>query len=513
VTDTPAGRLTIVGLGPGIWDLLTVEAVETLRSAGEVYARTAVHPTLAPIRDHLAGVTIHTFDDLYESESSFAAVYAAIVDRIENLARRPQGVVYAVPGSPSVGETTVRLLLERLDGRIPIRIVQGLSYVEPVLAATGATDAHWIELLDATEVALMASENALGEVPGVDERLPWRAPIPTVPLVASQLYNRETAGAVKLWLGRYYPDEHPVDLVTAAGTPNATTRRIGLYELDRQDGIDHLTTLYVPPLGENENVRTFAGLMNLTRTLRAPGGCPWDRDQTHATLKPHLLEEAYEVMEALDAEDPEMLAEELGDLLLQVTIHSQVAAEAGEFTIEDVIGGIVTKLIGRHPHVFAELELESAKAVLENWETFKQREKPKRSSILEQIPRSLPALPQSSLIQKRASSVGFEWPDVDAVLNKVVEEIDELRHAVDSNAAKERQREEFGDILFALVSVARHLHIDAEEALRLANRKFTARFQYVESRVGALGKSLRDLPPDELDAFWQEAKALGTARV
>jgi tetrapyrrole methylase family protein/MazG family protein len=251
--------------------------------------------------------------------------------------------------------------------------------------------------------------------------------------------------------------------------------------------------------------------MNLTRTLRAPGGCPWDREQTHASLKPHLLEETYEVLDALDSGDPAEIMEELGDLLFQVTIHSQVAAETGEFSIEDVICSIMTKLIGRHPHVFGELDLQNAQEVREHWETFKQREKPKRSSVLEQIPRGLPALPQSNLMQKRAASVGFEWPDVDQVIGKVEEELQELRHEIDVEAPREQEREEFGDILFALVSVARHLRIDPEEALRLANRKFAARFQYVESRVSAGGRSLRDLSPAELDEYWNEAKALGTA--
>lgn len=515
------GHVTVVGLGPGVWELLTIEAAATLGEAEEVYVRTAVHPTIEPIRAHLPQVRFHSFDDAYESLPTFREIYERIVEEIVRLARRPGGVVYAVPGSPSVSETTVRLLLERLsDTDVTIRLVQGMSFVEPVLSAVGVTDAAWLEVIDATEASLLASENAVGEivhgaverVAGKERRLPWRAPVPTAPMVVSQLYDRETASGVKLWLGRYYPDEHQVQVVRAAGTPACSVRSLPLYELDRLPDVDHLTALFVPPLAETENVRTFAGLMELTRTLRAPGGCPWDREQTHGSLKPHLLEETYEVLEALDAEDPVELAEEMGDLLFQVTIHSQVAAEAGEFTIEDVIQHIMTKLIGRHPHVFGELELENAQEVRQHWESFKQREKPKRASVLEQIPRGLPALPQSNLMQKRAASVGFEWPGLAEVIAKVEEELAELRHEVDVHASKEEQREEFGDILFALVSVARHLRVDPEEALRLANRKFAARFQYVESRVTAQGKSLRELSPAELDEYWQEAKALGGVR-
>lgn len=513
MNEEPVGQLTIVGLGLGAWDTLTMGAIDALRQARIVYVRTALHPPLAAIQAHLPEIQFHSFDHLYETLPHLSAVYDEIVRRvIEAAVREP--VVYAVPGSPSLSESTVRMLRGRArTAGIPVQLVQGLSYVEPVLAAVGISDAPWVQVLEAAEVALMADENALGEVPGEAVPLPWRAPIVTVPTLISYLYDCSLASAVKLWLGKYYPDEHRVQVVHTPGTSECRVEAIPLYELDRLPDIDYATALYVPPLAETENTRTFAGLMNVTRALRAPGGCPWDREQTHASLKPHLLEEAYEVMEALDSGDTQDLAEELGDLLFQVTIHSQVAAEAGEFSIEEVIGGIAGKLIGRHPHVFGELRLETADEVRGAWEGFKQREKPKRASILEQIPKGLPALPQSNLIQKRASSVGFEWPSLEEVISKVEEEIAELRHEVQLEASKDDEREEFGDILFALVSVARHLHIDPEEALRLANRKFVARFQYVEARVNTLDKSLRDLSPQELDTFWQEAKALGTHRV
>jgi tetrapyrrole methylase family protein/MazG family protein len=505
--------LTVVGLGPGVWELLTVEAASVLQEADEIYVRTGIHPSIEPIRRHLPNTPFHSFDSLYDTLPTLGQVYERIAEEVTRLAQRPGGAVYAVPGSPAVGETSVRLILERLRQLdVPVRLVQGISYVEPVLGATGVSDASWVEAVDASEAALMASENALGEAPGEEGTLPWRAPAPTVPLVISYLYDRQTASGVKLWLGRFYPDEHELRVIAAPGTPECSIRTVPLYEIDRLDGIDHRTALYVPPLPEVENVRTFAGIMNVTRRLRAPGGCPWDREQTHQTLKPHLLEEAYEVMEALDEGDPVLLAEELGDLLFQVTIHSQVAAEEGAFTVEDVIECITRKLIGRHPHVFGELQLENAQEVRQHWEAFKQREKPKRASVLEQIPRGLPALPQSNLMQKRAASVGFEWPSVAEVIGKVEEELEELREEIESGASKEQEREEFGDILFALVSVARHLRIDPEEALRLANRKFAARFQYVEARVSAQGKALRDLSASELDEIWEEAKALGTSR-
>jgi tetrapyrrole methylase family protein/MazG family protein len=362
-------------------------------------------------------------------------------------------------------------------------------------------DTPWVEIIDAREAARYGRENAVGEVPGEDGMLPWRAPLPTVPMVVTNLESSVIARAISAWLCRYYPAAHRVRVVSDGD------RWTTVADLAELEGLSAGTALHVPPVPEGENVRTFAGVMQLTRRLRAPGGCPWDREQTHESLKPHLLEETYEVLDALDNGDSVALAEELGDLLFQITIHSQVAAEAGTFTIEDVIGNVVTKLTGRHPHVFGDMELDSAQDVRNVWESFKQREKPKRQSIFEGIPRGLPALPQSNLMQKRAASVGFDWPSALEVLDKVAEEINELRAEVETGSAKTAQREEFGDIVFALVSAARHLKLDPEESLRLANAKFAARFGHVESAVKSQGRELRDLPAAELDDLWNAAKA------
>lgn len=499
--------ITIVGLGTGTWDSLTIEAATLLSRATEVYVRTVSHPSIASLREHVPTVVIHGFDSLYQDLPTFSEVYQRIAHTLVDLVNDSTEVVYGVPGSPSLGETSVGLLIQHMRERaLPVRIVQGVSMVEPLLAAVGITDASWLELLDAVEIGLLSSENAVGEVVGEGTRQAWRAPVPTAPMLISSFYDRRSASGVKLWLGKYYPDHHPVEVLAWTDSGTVHAHSMPLYEIDRSSESARSAALYVPPLSETGNVRTFGGLMQLTRTLRAPGGCPWDREQTHASLKPHLLEEAYEVLDALDSEDPSLIVEELGDLLFQITIHSQIAAEAGTFTIEDVIGGVMTKLIGRHPHVFADLELSSAQDVRYAWESFKQREKPKRTSVMEQIPRGLPALPQSNLMQKRAASVGFEWPDVSDVIAKIEEELAELRVEIDSASSKEVQREELGDIFFALVSLARHLRVDPEEALRLANRKFERRFQHVEARATADGKTLRDLSPDALDSYWNEAK-------
>ncbi|HZT95757.1 MAG TPA: nucleoside triphosphate pyrophosphohydrolase, partial [Chloroflexota bacterium] len=264
--------------------------------------------------------------------------------------------------------------------------------------------------------------------------------------------------------------------------------------------------LFVPPVAPTDDRRTFAGLMNVTRILRAPGGCPWDREQTHASLKIHLIEEVYEVVEALDEADDVKLREELGDLLFQIAIHAQIAAEMDEFDIGDILGGICGKLIRRHPHVFGDLDLPTAQSVLRRWESFKQSEKPDRDSILSGIPTSMPALPYSYAIQRRAANQGFEWHDVLGVLRKVREELDELESEITHEGGQARILDELGDVFFALVSLGRWLKSDPEEALRFANRKFVGRFRQVEALCREEGKSLSQLSDEEVDRLWQRAK-------
>ncbi|HEX8918152.1 MAG TPA: nucleoside triphosphate pyrophosphohydrolase [Chloroflexota bacterium] len=494
-------RLTVVGLGLGVWESLTAKAIATLHDASEVYAF-ATHD-LESIHSHLPDTAVralHTEDNARDIAGSLEREAEQIVD----LARGGGAAVFAVPGTPLEGGLSLRLALQRLErSGNEAHLVHGVSLSNSLPAEW--PDGRWVEKLDGAQVALLGQENALGEVPGLAARLPWRAPVPTATLLIT---GARTAWmeSIARWLGRFYPPEHTVLLVSGAHTSAGRRDEIPLSELGKTVVADAYSVLAISPLAEMNNRRTFSGLMELTRTLRAPGGCPWDREQTHASLKPHLLEEAYEVIDALDSGDPELIAEEMGDLLYQIAIHSQVAAEHGTFAIEDVISNIMSKLIGRHPHVFSDLELESAQDVLHVWESFKQKEKPARSSILEQIPRGLPALPQSNLMQKRAANVGFEWPSYREVIAKVEEELSELQEEVEEQAPREAQREEFGDILFALVSLARHLKLDPEEALRTANRKFAARFSLVESQASASGRVLRDLSPEELDGLWERAK-------
>lgn len=255
----------------------------------------------------------------------------------------------------------------------------------------------------------------------------------------------------------------------------------------------------------------FADLVALVHRLRAPGGCPWDREQTAATLRPFLLEEAYEVLEAIDAGDPAALRDELGDLLLQVVLHAEIAAEQRQFTIEDVIEALSAKMVRRHPHVFADTVAPDAAAVVRNWSRIKAEERAAKPddtdrSILSGLPAELPALHAAYRTGEKASRVGFDWPSARDALAKVREEVDELDDALARGDAAAVEHE-LGDVLFAVASVGRLAEQNAEMALRAALARFARRFRAVEKMLAEAGKDIHGVPPDELERLWEEAKA------
>lgn len=252
----------------------------------------------------------------------------------------------------------------------------------------------------------------------------------------------------------------------------------------------------------------IADLLALMRTLRSADGCPWDRAQTFETVAPYTIEEAYEVSAAIAEGAPEHLREELGDLLFQVVFHAQMADEKGLFTFDDVVGTIVAKMIARHPHVFSDSgKPRDAEAQTVAWEALKRRERDaKNQSLLDDVPLALPALIRAVKLQKRASSVGFDWKNAERVLDKIVEEAGEVVAAQTDGEPQERIEEEFGDLLFAIANLARHLKVDPETALRRANEKFTRRFNYIETTLKASGTDPAAASLDEMEALWQEAK-------
>ena len=262
----------------------------------------------------------------------------------------------------------------------------------------------------------------------------------------------------------------------------------------------------------------FGRLVEIMTTLRGPNGCPWDKQQDFTTLKPMLVEEVYEVLEAIDNQDYDGLAEELGDLLLHVIFHAQLGKEASQFDINTVIEKISDKLVRRHPHVFGNESASTPEEVIKNWEAIKAQEKaeklkhrrPEQRSLLEGIPSKLPAIHEAHQISARAARVGFDWPDIEGIFDKLQEEMHELKEVISSGGdegRRERLEDEIGDMLFVIVNIARYLKIDSESALKRANRKFKARFRYMEGELAKQGKSLEETPLEEMEALWQKAKS------
>jgi tetrapyrrole methylase family protein/MazG family protein len=475
----------LLGLGPGDPQHLTRQAWQILESVPEIYLRTAQHPV---VKGFPPALQVHAFDDLYERAQSFEQVYSSIVEKVLQLAQRPQGVVYAVPGHPFIAEATAPEIARRARAdNIPVQVVEGLSFLEPVFSVLGIDPLPHTAIVDAFEFVL-------AHVPPFP---------PDAPAIIAQIHSRALASDVKLTLMEVYPHDHPIQLVHMAGNPNAVVEQLPLYELDRSGQIGLLTTLYLPPLVKGTSFEAF---QEIIAHLRAPDGCPWDREQTHQSLRPHLLEETYEVLSALDADDPRALCEELGDLLLQIVLHTQIATENGTFSMPDLIYGVYGKIVNRHPHVFGDIDLADAESVLRNWEHLKaiERENSGRgeASLLDGVAPALPALSQAQTIQKRAARVGFDWDNIEGVLNKVMEEVEEIRTAENDQA----RAAELGDLFFALVNYARWFKIDAESALREANIRFRTRFKFIENSAREQKRPLTDLSLDEMEALWQLSK-------
>jgi len=477
-------EITIVGLGPGPASGITVEARQAIDSAPLLFLRTLQHPAAQEIA---ARRTCHSFDDAYAAHATFDEVYKEIVDRLIESASRAGNVVYGVPGDPMVGEATTQAL--RAAARqvgIAVRIVHAPSFIEPCLALVERDALDGLQVADGMAIAR-------GHFPALS---------PDRPALVGQVFSRLVASEVKLTLLAQYPADHVVLVLDAAGSPQARAEPLPLAELDRLDRFVHTTSVFVPPLPRSSS---FESLQETIAHLRAPDGCPWDREQTHETLRPHLLEETYEALEAIDSGDAPALKEELGDLLLQIVLQAQISSEEGDFGMAEVIAHISEKLVRRHPHVFGDLVVEGVDEVLHNWEGLKEEERKRAGAgrgALDGVPDALPALAQALEIQSRAARLGFDWRSVDGVRGKVDEELAELQVAGD---ALDRQAE-VGDLLFAVVNYARWVGVDPEAALRGSNRRFRRRFSHMEVAAGGAERSLREMTAEELDALWEQAK-------
>ena len=506
------GTITIVGLGPGAAGNLSLETMGLLKSDAQVILRTAVHPTVAELEKE--NVKFTSCDSFYEEGANFEEVYGRVVQRV--LAAAMEGdVVYAVPGSPLVAERTVVMLREQAkEFNIPLVIKPAMSFLDLAYVDLGIDPIAGLRIIDAQDFEAVADAGKY-------------------PLMITQVYSQLVASDLKIALMENLDDDYEIFFLRNLGLPDEECRPVKLFELDRQPHIDHLTSAYIPPLpampegllefGEDEDeVEVFSAeedlvdtssyadvdvqpLVDVIRTLREPGGCPWDIEQTHQSIRSNFIEEVYEYIEAVDNEDIAGMREELGDVLMQVVFHARMAEEAGNFDLQEVIDEVVDKLIRRHPHVFGDTEVSGSAEVLVNWDAIKKQEKTERKSALDGIAQGLPALLRAYKIQSKAAKVGFDWQNIEPVWAKVQEELGEFQEAL-ASGDKVAAEKELGDVLFAIVNYARHHKIEPEAALEGTNNRFTSRFLFVEEQVHNSGKNWQDFTLDELDKFWDEAK-------
>lgn len=477
--------ITVVGLGPSYLETLDPTTRSILESPdATLIVRTERHPASVEIARRRRVVFC---DDLYRDSADFDSVYRAIVDRVVAAAGAGD-VVYAVPGSPGVGERAVPVIVEEARAAgIDVRVVPAPSFLDLVYIEAGIDPiADGVQVLDARELP---------------DPLPFH-----VPTIITQVDSLLRAADTSVTLAKTLPEDTTLMLVDRLGDPDQVSRPITLSQLATYEG-GARTSVVVPAVGVG-----LYGLIATNRILRS--ACPWDMKQTHHSLLTHLIEEAYETADAIGhlpmdapAGDPDFGAyaeveDELGDLLLQVVFHATLAAEAGAFDIDEVAELNRRKLIRRHPHVFGDVEVAGADDVLANWEQIKQEEK-QRESMMDDIPGGMPAVAKAMKVQKRASSVGFDWDTAAPVFEVLRSEIAELEAAHGDDQAT---NDELGDILFAAINLARHLRVDPEVALRGSVSKFQARFRHVELAFASDGSSMRTATLEQLDAAWEEAK-------
>lgn len=467
--------ITVVGLGPGDFDRLPESTRALLADpVATVVVRTLQHPAA----EQLSGIReVVSCDDLYDRADTFEDVYDAIVERITGIASSGP-VVYAVPGSPLVGEFAVRRLLERVPDA---RVIPGESFVDAIL----------------TTVGYDPFDRGLQILNGHD------LPDPLVldkPTIIGHLHRPELLADVAAQVARVIPEESTVEVLVDLGTANERVVATVASAIDPElAGLR--TSLWVDA--------EPGGLIGAIRTMRVlRQECPWDREQTHQSLTKNLVEEAYELIEAISAlPEGEIdwaayagVEDELGDLFLQVLFHEAIAREAGVFDLDGAAETLRQKLVRRHPHVFGDIEAGSPDEVKRRWDRIKAEERGGEvpDSALDGVPSGMPALHRASKIQNKAAKVGFDWPSADGVLEKLHEEIEELQEAMAGSGSIE---DETGDLLFTVVNLARHLDVDTEVALQRAVDRFARRFRAMESEGPLEGLTL-----DELNARWESAK-------
>ncbi len=453
---------------------LTYTSWETITSTDHLFLQTDRHPSAEPVRKRK--LCYVSMDDLYESAQDFDELNQAIADRLTE----GESCVYAVPGDgcfaqePAIREACLRKGFE-------LKILPGVSYAK----------AAFPEIQN----AVICTANSMPARPDL-----------STPLCIQEIDSRIVASEVKLHLIRFYPEECSVEIACLQDDGSYRIDTMPLFEIDREDRFFAGTVLHLPEIPFFERSKyLYPDLCTIMERLRAPDGCPWDREQTHTSIKRDLIEECYELCDAIDEGDDEHLIEELGDVLMQVVFHATIAKEQGRFDEDDVSDGVVKKLIYRHPHVFGNVTAKTTGEVLKNWEALKsaQRHQTTQTEKLCEVPKRFPALMRAEKVQKRAGKVGFDWNSAQEAVPKIFEEAEELSEAIEKN---DNISLEAGDLLFAVVNVVRLLGLDAEQVLHDASDKFIRRFGKMEELAAEDGFRLQDIKLAEQDRYWEIAK-------
>lgn len=481
--------IKIVGLGPGAKEALTIGTVWELEKNKNIFLRTEKHPTVDYLNEK--GIKFSTYDNVYESMESFDEVYMNIAKDLVEKHEELGDLVYAVPGHPLVAEKSVFNLIEECKQRnIEYSVIPAVSFIDAMMEGLMIDPIEGLKIIDAFDINNQILDKRIGTI-------------------ITQVYNPLIASEVKLRLLDQYDDETQIFYVRAAGIKGQESiRKIPLYELDMQEDIDYLTSIYIPK--DLYNKKDFNDLLEIVDILRGENGCPWDREQTHKSLEKALVEESYEVIDAIDRDDDAGLVEELGDVLLQVVFHAAIGKEEGYFDINEVIAGVCNKMINRHPHVFGNLKnINTSEDVISKWDDLKKNEKGYKSLVEEMkgITKGLPALLRAHKVQNKAKKAGFDFEDVNSAIDKLKEEIQEVLDVYNTKNM-DKIKNEVGDLLFSCVNVARFLEVDEELALNATIDKFIKRFTYIENKIKDKKLTFKDYNLKAMNELWEESKKL-----
>ncbi|MDO5713049.1 MAG: nucleoside triphosphate pyrophosphohydrolase [Tissierellia bacterium] len=473
------GKIHVIGLGPSDEKALTLGALEQIHGKGPHFIRTKYHETITYFEKH--NIPYTSFDYIYEEEDSFDDIYKRVVNELLTESKE-RDINYYVPGNPFIAEKTVALLLE---SGVELEIVPGMSFIEPILGIVKRDPVEGLQIIDGDSF----------------HRLDLDIHRDTM---ITQVYNSRILSQCKIAITELYGDNHYVYLIKDGGIPGKEeVAHIPAHSLDQSLSVNHQTSIYLPKRKDQDGLKDWKDLYLVTEALRGEYGCPWDMEQTHESIAGDLIEEAYETVHALRYGSLDDFIEELGDVLFQIFFHSQIGYEEGEFFLEDVITSVTNKLIYRHPHVFQGTSLED-----NQWDRLKYEKKDiySFSDKLKDIV-GLPALLRCGKVIDKVTKIGFQWEEVEGILEKVQEEYCEVVEAIgEGKEHEEHLIEELGDLLFTCTNLCRYLGYNAEDILQQSTDKFIRRFEKMEDLANKRNLEFESLGLEKLDSLWNEVK-------